>query len=375
MIFIISNHGKMKKRLILVRHVESMKNTLHTFSAVDGKEPITKYGRYQAQKIADYIYKICNDEKITNPSIFSAADVRSVETANKIANKLNVNYETKNELSSYTSNITSGKIISDMQNDNSDFYTKINLYRSGLLSAYEVPWFPGTIKKLENKLNLFLSTQKLLERDLSVIVSHKSVITCLSLAILKKIGKYPKNFYGYIDIPVGNGFLFEFNNEKCDYTLLNFGQNEKKGNTDVTLVNGTIVFPESVCAICWMKGSLLLVRQLRHDAFSWELPGGKISADEPIVLAAERELQEETGYFAKDGKVIRNVDLDLSVSYHKTYLVKFNEFSQIGAGELEHKWIPSKVISEMINKGEITHAPTIIAFLTGLIEKGKDKIC
>ena len=43
---------------------------------------------------------------------------------------------------------------------------------------------------------------------------------------------------------------------------------------------------------------VLLERQYRHAAgrFLWELPAGRIDQGEPVLAAAKRELQEETGY-------------------------------------------------------------------------------
>ena len=49
------------------------------------------------------------------------------------------------------------------------------------------------------------------------------------------------------------------------------------------------------------EGKLLLVTQYRHPVgqISLEIPAGKLDLDEPIDVAAHRELLEETGYHAK----------------------------------------------------------------------------
>ena len=51
---------------------------------------------------------------------------------------------------------------------------------------------------------------------------------------------------------------------------------------------------------------VLLERQYRHAAnsFLWELPAGRIDKGEKALVAAKRELLEETGYRAKSWKTI-----------------------------------------------------------------------
>jgi ADP-ribose pyrophosphatase len=55
------------------------------------------------------------------------------------------------------------------------------------------------------------------------------------------------------------------------------------------------------------NGALLLVRQYRHAAGAWmlELPAGRLEPDEEPLDAAQRELEEETGYSARSWEVLR----------------------------------------------------------------------
>ena len=52
------------------------------------------------------------------------------------------------------------------------------------------------------------------------------------------------------------------------------------------------------------RGRVLLERQYRHAAsqYLWELPAGRIDDGEKPLAAAKRELEEETGYRAKQWK-------------------------------------------------------------------------
>lgn len=55
------------------------------------------------------------------------------------------------------------------------------------------------------------------------------------------------------------------------------------------------------------NGDLLLVRQYRHAAGDWllEVPAGRVEEGEDRLLAAMRELEEETGHRAASWEVLR----------------------------------------------------------------------
>ena len=58
------------------------------------------------------------------------------------------------------------------------------------------------------------------------------------------------------------------------------------------------------------EGRILLVRQYRAPLgdMLWEIPAGKLDAkDEPTLLAAQRELEEETGYVARNWTLLTDL--------------------------------------------------------------------
>ena len=353
----------MKTSIFLIRHGESLKNTLNAYSTISGKEPLTKFGRYQSECAANYLLQYYKAYKPQSLELYAADDNRSVETASAISKKLQIQTRKVDELLAFAGSNSSGKLAENLYEEEPEFGKNVRLYRAGLLSAYNVPWPAGNTKSLEESIQLFFESNLLIDDGMSIVVSHKSIITCLSIIILKKYGSYPKDYYGYIDIPVGTGFLFEINEDVLTISLLNFSQNKKKAKTDVVLRDGIIVFPESACAVCWRDDCLLLVRQARPNKETWELPGGKIELSETPVMAAARELSEESGIKAENGELVYSLDLDLSISFHRTHLVEFKCISTQNENVKNTKWIPFEDVERMINAGEITHAPTIVAFL------------
>lgn len=58
-------------------------------------------------------------------------------------------------------------------------------------------------------------------------------------------------------------------------------------------MNDTILL--AGCVILDPYGRILLLHRNRGDRSQWELPGGKVEADETPVMAAIREIREELG--------------------------------------------------------------------------------
>ena len=134
--------------------------------------------------------------------------------------------------------------------------------------------------------------------------------------------------------------------------------------------NKQYIFPESACALYTGDSSisgLLLIEQWRstHNKLTLELPGGKLEPGETPEIAAIRELFEEAGVNAEKAKLLVSLDLDLSVSKHRTHLVR--TFSTVQRNDsiaranvkmysLDQAW-------GLVELGSITHAPTVVAIL------------
>lgn len=117
-----------------------------------------------------------------------------------------------------------------------------------------------------------------------------------------------------------------------------------------------------------VDGKLLVVDQYRKpmDKFQIEIPAGKLDAGEDPMTAAARELEEETGYKAKELKLVSAFYTSPGFADEKLYLYFAD---QLEAGEqrpdededLRVEAITMEQADAYIAEGRISDAKTILA--------------
>jgi len=115
---------------------------------------------------------------------------------------------------------------------------------------------------------------------------------------------------------------------------------------------------------------VLLVRQYRHAAqqYLWELCAGRIDQGESELVAAKRELLEETGYSAKRWKRILNFYASPGF-VAETMSIYLAEDLRAGTAEpeedevIELKFVPLRQAVQWVMKGVIKDAKTIAGVL------------
>ena len=119
------------------------------------------------------------------------------------------------------------------------------------------------------------------------------------------------------------------------------------------------------------QGNVWLVRQFRAcvDQVLLEIPAGKLDAkDEDRLLAAKRELQEETGLTAESWTHLTDIFTTPGFSDEKISLYLARELSQGKSHPDEDEFlnvvkIPLSELTGMIMRGEVTDSKTICAAL------------
>lgn len=116
------------------------------------------------------------------------------------------------------------------------------------------------------------------------------------------------------------------------------------------------------------EGYVHLVGQFRYplEQYSWEIPEGGCPEGEEPLEAAQRELLEETGLSASNWTLLGTAHLSNSVSNEEAlwYLatgLKKGVAQPDGTEKLECKRVPFEEALQMVARGEITDALSVLA--------------
>ncbi|WP_018587430.1 NUDIX hydrolase [Salinispora arenicola] len=126
---------------------------------------------------------------------------------------------------------------------------------------------------------------------------------------------------------------------------------------------------------------LLLMRRHRFvfDRWVWELPGGYVDDDEHPARCAVREVEEETGWRPQAVEPLLSFQPWVGTADAENLLFLARRAEYIGApvdvNEAEQvAWIPLDEAYELVSRGEIVGAGTVIAVLELVARKARGEL-
>ncbi len=132
------------------------------------------------------------------------------------------------------------------------------------------------------------------------------------------------------------------------------------------------------CVLFVKDGKVLLVRQYRYayGESIYEIPAGKLEKGEDPMQAAARELEEEGGVRADELRLLYIVYPTPGYTNEKIYVYEAISARETQAhldeGEfLDVEYLPLERVREMLKKGEIRDAKTIIALQAYFLAQAK----
>lgn len=124
---------------------------------------------------------------------------------------------------------------------------------------------------------------------------------------------------------------------------------------------------------------LVLIRQYRFgtDRSELEIPGGAVDKGEDPLLAGLRELREETGYVAREARIIGAVRPNPAIQNNSCYTVlalgvKPSSVSQPEElEEIEVLTLPFDEVMRLVAKGDLQHGLVLNGLMFYAMESGK----
>jgi broad specificity phosphatase PhoE len=193
------------KWLLLVRHVESVKNIEGRFASLEQTEMLTPVGDVAADCLAEDVKMLWTGLGGGQLTVLSGGSVRALLTAERIGKRVGADVTVVRRLRSIEIAGVSGRPESDLLSERNAFMMGLLLYRSGLLNSYDLPGMRAISQEFETEQLSVVddALMRLPDQGMCVVVAHRSPITAVLIGIARLGHGYPSDFYGYVPLELG----------------------------------------------------------------------------------------------------------------------------------------------------------------------------
>ncbi len=192
--------------ILLVRHLESIKNVDKIFSSTFASDPLTSNGIADGEKLADSLAKFSSDRNLKANCIYTSNAQRALATANIISQRMGITCKGYDELLSFNMGGYSGEKEDDLIKKDPNLHEQLDLYRVGLFNSYNLS-LPSAAemplmfeKRVNDKVRDIISIPG---ESLKIIILHRSPLTAILIDFARRYYRYPTDYYGFIKLDIG----------------------------------------------------------------------------------------------------------------------------------------------------------------------------
>jgi broad specificity phosphatase PhoE len=190
--------------IALVRHPESTKNLILSFASSEGLESLTENGLAQLSSIEAAMREVKEFVPSARFQLYSADSVRAAAVGTRLAIALALEEIVMPNLGSVRSGQLAGVPEHIARSTHAEYFRKLALYRAGAFSSYDLD-SPGESTHLfETRIAQALARIEADGPDFAVVAAHKSSITASVIAYARRFHKYPRDFFGFVDVPTAS---------------------------------------------------------------------------------------------------------------------------------------------------------------------------
>ena len=189
--------------LLLVRHADSEKNELGQFAGNEASDRLTAAGEQQLRRLTDEIELLIKELGIKSTGIAHADSGRARTTADALRLFSSDTPIATSGFRSIRSGVASGLRETEIAKIYPNFACSLQLYREGVLSSYNIPYPSGAEPVIDFESEVRHALHSILSganRELQIIVGHRSSITALLLHYARLAHSYPPTFFGFIPL-------------------------------------------------------------------------------------------------------------------------------------------------------------------------------
>lgn len=191
--------------LVFVRHPETRKNLIQGFGGGHVDNESTERGRKSSVSIMRAFSEFAAMlPQCCTISVWSSAEPRTDAVAERLARMIGAEWVRDPRLGPVNNGPLAGMTAERVSREVPEYFHSLQLYRRGLLNSYHLEHPGESLQVFETRVQNSLAAIEDSSRSLSIVFSHKSTIGASMIYFARKFCGYPRDFYGYIEVPTAS---------------------------------------------------------------------------------------------------------------------------------------------------------------------------